>query len=51
VVAKGVESGMDGEFGVARCKLFHLEWIRNEALPYSTGNHIYSFGNYIYSLP
>ena len=22
-------SGMDGEFGVGRCKLLHLEWISN----------------------
>ena len=46
VVAKGEEggSGMDGEFGVRRCKLFHLEWISNEVLWYSTGNHIQSPG-------
>ena len=31
-------SGMDWEFG--RCKLLHLEGIRNEILLYSTGNHI-----------
>ena len=32
VVAKGEErgSGMDGEFGVNRCKLLHLEWMNNE---------------------
>ena len=29
---------MDGEFGVSRCKLFHLEWISTEVLLYSTGN-------------
>ena len=34
------ESGRDGEFGVVRCKLLHLEWISNEVLPYSTGNCI-----------
>ena len=28
---------MDGEFGVNRCKLLHLEWISNEVLLYSTG--------------
>ena len=35
---------MDGEFGVSRCKLFHLEWISNEVLLYSTGNYIQSLG-------
>ena len=35
---------MDGEFGVGRCKLIHLEWISNEALLYSAGNYIQSFG-------
>jgi len=29
-------SGMDGEFGVSRGKLLHLECISNEVLPYST---------------
>ena len=29
---QGGGSGMDGEFGVHRCKLFHLEWISNEVL-------------------
>ena len=33
-------SGMDREFGVGRCKLFHLEWISNEVLLNSTGNYI-----------
>ena len=39
VVAKGEGggSGMDGEFGVGRCKLLHLEWISNEILWHSTG--------------
>ena len=36
--------GMDGEFGVSRCKLVHLEWISHEVLPYSTGNYIQSLG-------
>ena len=36
----GGKSGMDREFGVGRCKLLHLEWIRNEVLLYSTGNYI-----------
>ena len=40
----GGESGMDWEFGVSRCKLFHLEWISNEVLLYSTGNYIQSLG-------
>ena len=26
---EGGGSGMDGEFGVSRCKLLHLEWISN----------------------
>ena len=30
----GGGSGMDGEFGVSRCKLLHLEWISNEILLY-----------------
>ena len=37
-------SGMDGEFGIDRCKLFHLEWMGNEALLYSTGKYIQSLG-------
>ena len=40
----GGRSGMDGEFGVGRCKLVRLEWISNEALLYSTWNYSYSFG-------
>ena len=35
-------SGMDGEFGIGRCKLLHLEWISNEVLLYSMGNYIQS---------
>ena len=38
----GRGSGMDGEFGVGRCKLLHLEWINNEVLLYNTGNYIQS---------
>ena len=34
---------MDGEFGVSRCKLLHLEWLNNEVLLYSTGNYIQAF--------
>ena len=33
-------SGKDGELGVSRCRLLHLEWISNEILLYSTGNYI-----------
>ena len=46
VVAKGDgrRSGMDWEFGVSRCKLFHLEWISNEVLLCSTGNFTQSRG-------
>ena len=33
---------MDWEFGVRRCKLFHLEWMSNEVLLYGTGNYIQS---------
>ena len=29
---EGEGSGMDGEFGVSRCKLLHVEWISNEVL-------------------
>ena len=36
----GGGSGMDWESGVNRGKLLHLEWISNEILMYSTGNHI-----------
>ena len=35
---------MDWEFGVGRGKLFHLEWISNDVLLYSTGNDIQSLG-------
>ena len=35
---------MDWKFGVSRCKLVHLEWIRNEVLLHSTGNYIQSPG-------
>ena len=42
MVAKVTGSGMDGEFGVSRCKLLNLEWISNEVPLYSTGNHIQS---------
>ena len=41
---KGGRSGMDGELGVDRYKLFHLEWISNEVLLHSTGTSIQSLG-------
>ena len=37
-------SGMNWEFRVGRCELFHLERISNDALLYSTGNYIQSLG-------
>ena len=37
-------SGVEGEFGVGRSKLLHLERISNEVLLYSTGNYIQSLG-------
>ena len=42
VVAKGEVGGggRDWEFGVSRCKLLHIGWIKNKALHYSTGNNI-----------
>ena len=41
VVAKGMGAGgMDGEFGISRCKLLYREWINNKVLVYSTGNYI-----------
>ena len=43
VVAKECGEGrMDWESGVSTCKLFHLEWISNEVLLYSTGRYIQS---------
>lgn len=35
---------MDGELGVGRCSLFHLESISNEAPLYSTGTSVQSLG-------
>ena len=42
VAAKGenVGRGMDGEFGISRCKLLYIGWINNKVLLYSTGNYI-----------
>ena len=42
--AGGGGSEEDGESGVGRCKLLHLEWISNDVLPYSTGNYIQPLG-------
>ena len=39
---QGGGSEMDWESEVGRCKLFHLEWINNEVLLYSTDNYIQS---------
>ena len=46
MVAKGEAegSGMDGEFGIGRCKLLHLEWISKGVLLLSTGNYNQSLG-------
>ena len=35
---------MDGESGVSRGKLLHLEWISNEVLLHSRGNYVQSLG-------
>ena len=42
MVAKGegVSGGKDWEFGVSRCKLLHIGWIKNKVLLYSTGKYI-----------
>ena len=42
VVAKGEwgKNGMNGELGVSRCKLLHLECINNEVLWFITGLYI-----------
>ena len=41
---EGGGSGMNGKFGVGRCKLLHLEWISNRVLLYSTVNYVQSLG-------
>jgi len=38
----GGGDGVDWEFEVSRCKLFHLEWISNEIFLCYTGNYIQS---------
>ena len=35
-------NGIHCKFGVSRCKLLHLEWIRNEVLLNGVGNYIQS---------
>ena len=42
MVAKGQEreGGVDWEFGISRCKLLYIEWIKSEVLVYSTENCI-----------
>ena len=35
---------MDGELGVGRCKLLHLEWMSHEVLLSSTGSDVQSLG-------
>ena len=44
MVAKGGGSEMDGELGVSRYKLSHLEWISSEVLLYGTVSYILSVG-------
>ena len=29
----------EGRIGIKRCKLLHIEWIKNKVLLYSTGNY------------
>jgi len=43
---RGSWGGMDGEFGVSRCRLLHLEWISNKVLLYGTGNCVQFPGIY-----
>ena len=46
VFARGwrVERGTDGEFGVGRYILLHLEWMGDRVLLYSTGSCFWSLG-------
>ena len=46
VVAKGERggSGMNWEFRISRCKLFHLGWMSTEVLLYGTGDSLQSPG-------
>ena len=36
--------GTEGEYGVGRCKLLHLEWVSNGILLYRQGNYARSLG-------
>ena len=40
----GCRSGLDGAFGISRCKLLHLEWLSNVVLLCSTRNYVQSLG-------
>ena len=31
---------MGGQFGVSRCKLLYIEWIKNRILLYRTGDYL-----------
>ena len=47
VVLRGGEKGMNREFGISRCKLLYIEWIKSKFLQYSIGNCIqYTVINY-----
>ena len=37
---EGCGGVMDWEFGISRCKLLYMEWIKNRVLLYNTGNCI-----------
>ena len=42
MVAKGIGGGeeRDWKLGIGRCKLLHLEWMKNKVLMCSIGNYI-----------
>ena len=40
VNGKGGGRGMDSDFGISRCKLVYIKWIKNKFLLYSTENCI-----------
>ena len=46
MVAKGQvgQGGMDWEFGINRCKLEYIKWIKNKVLLHSTGSYIQYLG-------
>ena len=37
---EGSGGRMDWEFGISRCKLLYIQWMKNMVLLYSTGNYI-----------